>query len=416
MERRMKKWVVGLGAALVLMGCNGTTNEETEKPIDDTPDTEENQDPETDVGSETDTDTETDVDTETDTETDIETDLDEDTDTDLGDSDDDTETDADLNESETMTFVPQLADTEAGLTIENDEVLSILNELVETSDIDDVGIPDDVTIQFTGLYLDDAEQELLLPIFLISNRTEEAYTNVEMAITFGATDGELLFEETSFMLGESDFGVLEPNTAMPVYLNADYSYLELVESISQSREESISIDSFDAETVDNQNGAATNTINTNGQSQPQLTFIPTASQEQEGVTTDNDLILNQLQELIDNAAEVGIEGDIVIHWTGIYEFSDTEENGDAVFIIVNRSGEDLKNIELGIQFTDANNNVILQDERFYLAEDEFGILENQTIKPLYLEIPEDKEQFMIGLEDVNQAFYAFEHFDAEPAN
>ncbi|GAA0367293.1 hypothetical protein GCM10008932_19100 [Alkalibacterium iburiense] len=261
----MKKWVAGLGAALILMGCNGTADEETDDAANNTPDTEENQ------------------------------------------------------------------DTEAGLTIENDEVLSILHELVETSDIDDVGLPDDITIQFTGLYLDDAEQELLLPIFLISNRTEEAYTNIEMSITFGTSDGELLFEETSFMLGE------------------------------------------------------------------------------------NDLILMQLQELINNTAEVGTEGDIVIHWTGIYEYSMTEENGDAIFLIVNRTGENVKNIELGIEFTDANGNVILQDERFYLSEEEFGILADQTIMPLYLEIPEDKEQFMIGLEDVNQAYYAFEYFDAESA-
>lgn len=403
MEELMKKWVAGLGAALILMGCNGTADEETDDAANNTPDTEENQDTEADVENEGDESNENDSDTETDTNTG------------RGGLDEDVDTDTDVNESDTMTFVPQVADTEAGLTIENDEVLSILHELVETSDIDDVGLPDDITIQFTGLYLDDAEQELLLPIFLISNRTEEAYTNIEMSITFGTSDGELLFEETSFMLGENDFGILEPNTAMPVYLNADYSYLDLVERISQTRDEAITIDSFDGETRESQGDVSAHTIQTGTNSPTDLTFVPTQTQEEEGKSLENDLILMQLQELINNTAEVGTEGDIVIHWTGIYEYSMTEENGDAIFLIVNRTGENVKNIELGIEFTDANGNVILQDERFYLSEEEFGILADQTIMPLYLEIPEDKEQFMIGLEDVNQAYYAFEYFDAESA-
>jgi hypothetical protein len=60
----------------------------------------------------------------------------------------------------------------------------------------------------------------------------------------------MLFEEEGFHLSEEDFGVLRPYTAMPLYLRADPSQLELVEEISTTRDEVISIDYFDFETVD----------------------------------------------------------------------------------------------------------------------------------------------------------------------
>ena len=388
----MKKWVVTLGAALVLMGCNGTTETEEEPPT-----------VEEDPGSDTDTDV--DVDEEIDDETDD--------DANLGGRGNDTEEDPDteVGEEEMITFVPQKADIESSLTIENDEVLSTLNELVETATIDEVGIPDDVTIQFTGLYLDNADEQLLMPIFLISNRTDESFTNVEMAISFGSTDGEMLFENTGFTLDEEQFGVLEPNTAMPVYLNTDYSNLELVERLSQTREESITVESFNPGNAEDQSNSGNELSNTTS-----LAFVPTASQDAEGITVDNHIVLSQVQELINNSPEVGAEGDVVMHWTGIYEETAGAVNGQAVFIIVNRTGHDMKNLELGINFADSNNNVILAGERSVYTEEEFGIFKDQTIKPLYVDIPEDKAQLMQNVLDVNQATYNFDYFDAEQVN
>lgn len=151
-------------------------------------------------------------------------------------------------EEQKITFVPQKSDLDAGLTLENDDVLAGLNELVETADYSQIGVENDVSIMYTGLFFN--VDDRLQPIFILTNKTDQSYTNIDMAVSFGATDGRMIFEEEGFHLSEEDFGVLEPYTAMPLYLGADPSLVELVDEISQTRDEMISIDYFDFETVD----------------------------------------------------------------------------------------------------------------------------------------------------------------------
>jgi len=52
-------------------------------------------------------------------------------------------------------------ETEAGLSPDNDEVLSLLNDMVSMAEVDDLGFDNDVTIQFTGLYLHSEEDQTL---------------------------------------------------------------------------------------------------------------------------------------------------------------------------------------------------------------------------------------------------------------
>lgn len=395
----MKKWVVSLGLLGLLAGCNGETEAEEE---------EETVEIEEEI-SETEEDESSDSDSELDEEDEVsennsETDEEESIIGEIGEEE--------VENSNSMTFIPQQSDIAVGLTIENDETLSALNELILSADDSEIGIENDISIQYTGLYL--YNDEIVQPVFLISNRLDQTFTNIELTISFGSNNSEMVFEEHLVFLSEEEFGTLEPNTVMPMYVETDASYLELVEQIAAQREETISIDSIQFDTVDGNSsgGRVRSQENTNPDTQ-NLTFVPTASQVEEGIQVDEHLVLSQIQEMIDLTPEVGIEGDVVIHWTGIYESSPTEDNGHAVFVIVNRSGTDFFNIELGIQFSDLNNNMILSGERFFLSEEEFGILEDQTIMPLYIEIPKERELYVYGVLDVSQANYEFEHFEAE---
>ena len=300
--------------------------------------------------------------------------------------------------------------------------MALLSEMVSSAEVDDLGFENDVTIQFTGLYLHNDEEQTLQPIFIITNRTDQTFTHIDMAITFGPSEGELIFDETYFTLAADELGMLEPNTAMPVYVNTDYSNLAAIDELSNTREEVITIDSFEFDSDESgSKGAGEVSEGTQSQTEDRetsadLTFIPTLEQSNEGETISNNLILSQLEELINQSPEVGIEGDVAIQWTGIYEYSTTEKNGQAIFVIVNRSGMEYSNIELGITFTDMNQNVILEEERFFLDEESFGVLEDQTIMPLYLEGPQDKEHFIQGVLDVNNAQYQFNYFQAEDTN
>ena len=151
-------------------------------------------------------------------------------------------------EDQTITFVPQKSDLDAGLSIESDETLAELAGIIETTDYSEIGTEDDVTIQYTGLYYQ--TEKSIQPIFMVTNKTEQSYTNMDMVVSFKSTDGGSIFEEEKFHLSQEEFGVLRPYTSMPLYLTIDSSKIEVLEKITQTRDEEISIDYFDFETVE----------------------------------------------------------------------------------------------------------------------------------------------------------------------
>ena len=151
-------------------------------------------------------------------------------------------------EDQTITFVPQKSDLDAGLSIESDETLAELAGIIETTDYSEIGTEDDVTIQYTGLYYQ--TEKSIQPIFMVTNKTEQSYTNMDMVVSFKSTDGGSIFEQEKFHLSQEEFGVLRPYTSMPLYLTIDSSKIEVLEKITQTRDEEISIDYFDFETVE----------------------------------------------------------------------------------------------------------------------------------------------------------------------
>lgn len=151
-------------------------------------------------------------------------------------------------EDQTITFIPQKSDLDAGLSIESDETLAELAGIIETTDYSEIGTEDDVTIQYTGLYYQ--AEKSIQPIFMVTNKTEQSYTNMDIVVSFKSTDGGSIFDQEKFHLSQEEFGVLRPYTSMPLYLTIDSSKIEVLEKITQTRDEEISIDYFDFETVE----------------------------------------------------------------------------------------------------------------------------------------------------------------------
>jgi len=151
-------------------------------------------------------------------------------------------------EDQTITFVPQKSDLDAGLSIESDETLAELAGIIETTDYSEIGTEDDVAIQYTGLYYQ--TEGSIQPIFLLTNKTNQSYTNMDMMVSFKSAEGEPVFEQEKFHLSEEEFGVLRPNTSMPLYLTIEPSKLEVLKEMTKTRDEEISIDYFDFESVE----------------------------------------------------------------------------------------------------------------------------------------------------------------------
>ncbi|WP_277631051.1 hypothetical protein [Atopococcus tabaci] len=322
-------------------------------------------------------------------------------------------------------FVPQKSDIEAGLTVENDEALRMLEQLVLEADENELGVEEDVAIHFTGLYLDNAESKDA--IFLIVNRTDMAMTNVESELSFGSADGEMVMDRTPVQLPEDSFGVLEPNTAMPLYITVDTGKEEVLLNIIETRNETLSIDSFTYQEINSETQDISNTRGSRGTAPDtgdttvtsgsetdaphEIVLVPQESDIEAGFTVETDETLSQLQQLLNNTEEVGIEGDVAIHNSGLY--LEYPEGLSAVFVIVNRTPVAMKNIKMDISFSSNGGTVFLDEKSYHLSEQSFGVLEPNTAMPLYFTIPVELTDQFLAIEDIQATDYSIDSFDFE---
>lgn len=142
-----------------------------------------------------------------------------------------------------ITLVPQKSDIENGFTLESDPVLQEIEARIQGAD--SVGIPNDVAIHFTGMYLGEAGKTQA--IFILVNLTKIAMTNIELTVSFSNTSGDVILDKAPFSLSEDKFGILEPNTAMPIYLDIPVEAEDTFYNLQDFNEMVYSIDSFDYE-------------------------------------------------------------------------------------------------------------------------------------------------------------------------
>lgn len=140
-------------------------------------------------------------------------------------------------------LVPQKMELDQNLTLENDSVLQEIEIRMKKSE--ELGIENDVAIHFTGMYL--GEKGNMQAIFIIVNRMDVAMTNIDITISFSTINGATILDEAQFYLTEESFGVLEPNTAMPMYLKIQSENEEAFFSTSNMDDLIYTIDEFDFE-------------------------------------------------------------------------------------------------------------------------------------------------------------------------
>lgn len=140
-------------------------------------------------------------------------------------------------------LVPQQMELDQNLTLENDSVLQEIEMRMNESE--EIGIENDVAIHFTGMYL--GEEGSMQAIFIIVNRMDVAMTNIQLSISFSTVNGDVILDSAPFNLTEESFGVLEPETAMPIYLNIPPENEEAFFSTTNMEDLIYTIDEFDFE-------------------------------------------------------------------------------------------------------------------------------------------------------------------------
>lgn len=154
--------------------------------------------------------------------------------------------------------------------------------------------------------------------------------------------------------------------------------------------------------IDSSNADATTT-------DMEIPLVPQQMELDQGLTLENDSVLQEIEMRIAESEEIGIENDVAIHFTGMY--LGEEGNMQAIFIIVNRMDVAMTNIDITISFSTVNGDVILDKAPFYLTEESFGVLEPDTAMPIYLNIPPENEEAFFSTSNMDDLVYTIDSFD-----
>lgn len=134
----------------------------------------------------------------------------------------------------------QKEDEEAGETIEDNEIYSGIDELIESDS--SIGIQDDFSLYPFDIAVHEDGSESM--IFLAINRLNDPIKDMSFELTFGKQDGDYIFDGTEVFMAEEQFGVLEPNGVVPVLLEITPEEGEIYEGLTQDNVD-LEIDNFD---------------------------------------------------------------------------------------------------------------------------------------------------------------------------
>lgn len=314
-----------------------------------------------------------------------------------------------VNESfEELILVPQADEVEKGLTVETDETLALLEKYVNQNP--DMGYENDVTIVYTGET--HGETPNLAGIFFIINRTDTAMEDIQFTYTFGKSDSELIFDEQSFKLAADSFGVLEPNTVMPLYLLVDPSKEAILEEININQVVE-KIHTFDYTTAtileqpDSTNEPATDPTGEN------LSLVIPKKNADKGQTFDNNPLMDQFRQLVLDSPDMGFDNDVTVMYSGLYDEND--KNTLAYFFVINKTDIAMKNIHYKLSYGNKNGEMVWNQSYSILEEEVFGPLGPNTVLPLTMTVPKGKTDLFFSITNEDASIW-LDEFSYEELN
>ncbi|MBU8564979.1 hypothetical protein [Virgibacillus pantothenticus] len=109
----------------------------------------------------------------------------------------------------------QKQDMDVGMTIENNEIYSVLDEAIKADP--KMGVPNDFSLYPFDISVNpDGSRSIL---FLAINRLKDPIKNITFDMTFGNKEGEYIYENEKLVLTEDEFGILNPDSAIPFMLD-----------------------------------------------------------------------------------------------------------------------------------------------------------------------------------------------------
>ncbi|SDZ50729.1 hypothetical protein SAMN05421736_11544 [Evansella caseinilytica] len=132
------------------------------------------------------------------------------------------------NEVADLKLQVRTIDEETGLTLDNNELYEHL--IKEVEERPESGIPNDFSLQVVDTMNEGKEDAAL--IFLAINRTKKPMKNITLSFTMGSKDGEMLWENEPIIMDESIYGVIQPDSAVPLLLRITPEMTELLSRLN----------------------------------------------------------------------------------------------------------------------------------------------------------------------------------------
>lgn len=302
--------------------------------------------------------------------------------------------------SDELRLVPQADEIKNELTVETDATLALLDDYVKQNP--DMGYEDDVTVIYTGETF--GESPNLAGIFFIINRTDTAMKNIRFTYTFGKSENELVFDEHAFKLTEESFGILEPNTVMPMYLVVDSTKEDLLKNM-ESTQVVEEINSFDYEEANKSETSISSDTSTE-QKQTEgadLSFVIPKENADKGQTLDNNPLMAQFEQLVSENPDMGFDNDVTVMYSGVYD--EVDGNTLAYFFVINKTELTLKNIHYKLSYGNKDGEMVWDQNESLVAEEIFGPLEPNAVLPLTMTVPKDKVDLFFSITNENLSIW-----------
>lgn len=342
------------------------------------------------------------------------------------------ETTQEEEESQDVSFVLQESNRIAQVSPLNDDALRVLSDHVNGAAEGEyeVGTGGELTLDYSGVYL--TGEDAVFAVYLLTNRTNVDMFNLQFEVTQETSGNDTVLEAYPLYLGKEIFGVLEQNTAMPVYIEMESETAEDLDGL-QFGDGEITLHHLNFDTEENPIGEDTNEDEfveefpeTEGSEETEEDSIPEGynfgyhpaymigvRQEEElmeDIQAGNvpdltvqipPIIANDIQggeimsmirseEIVNPASGFSQDGALSLFWTGI----STGQYETTVFLLANRTGKEISDEEITVNFQTSDGDDILDNETLTLSSAEYGTFPTDTLTPIMVDIPaESRENF-----------------------
>ncbi len=342
------------------------------------------------------------------------------------------ETTQEEEDSQDVSFVLQESNHIAQVSPLNDDALRVLSDHVNgAADGEyEVGTGGELTLDYSGVYL--TGEDAVFSVYLLTNRTNVDMFNLQFEVTQETSGNDTVLEAYPLYLGKEIFGVLEQNTAMPVYIEMETETAEDLDGL-QFGDGEITLHHLNFDTEENPIGEDTNEDEfveefpeTEGSEEAEENSIPEGynfgyhpaymigvRQEEElmeDIQAGNvpdltvqipPIIANDIQggeimsmirseEIVNPASGFSQDGALSLFWTGI----STGQYETTVFLLANRTGKEISDEEITVNFQTSDGDDILDNETLTLSSAEYGTFPTDTLTPIMVDIPaESRENF-----------------------